>query len=141
MENQVFTRLREYQVVVCKRCEHAVRPAEILSHLKGPRHRIAYRTAIQIAHAVRQWDGVAANPDEEVTVPTRAQRPITGLKEPQSGWLCVRDPAQCRYISTSIKTMKNHWKQAHKWVAFGRGGRPRGPYAAYGEREIQQSMA
>lgn len=74
-------------------------------------------------------------------MPATVEGPIPGLKEPQTAWLCIREPRQCRYISNSIKNIKNHWQQAHRWTAFRHGGRPPGQHAAQGEQEIQQSMA
>lgn len=107
MEHHLSTRLQEFRVIICQRCEYAIHSIEVYSHLKGHYHRLSHQTAGQVSQAVQQWE-VARNPDLEVNVPKTAQRPIPGLKQPLPGWLCNCEPARCQYICQNIKSLKEH---------------------------------
>jgi len=114
MEDQLFTRPLEKPIIICKKCQLAVRPKEVIQHLNGTHHRVPLAAARQISEAIQRWDGVQAC--DQWTVPTAVAESIPGLPIYTDGILCNR-VSGCGFVSRSIKTMRNHWHADHQWVS------------------------
>lgn len=137
MEDRLFTRPHDVPIIVCKKCQHAVRPKEIIRHLQGTHHRVPLATARQTSEAVRQWDGVRAC--DQWTAPTVVTESITGLPIYTDGILCNR-VSGCGFVARSIKTIRNHWHAEHQWTSQNvRRNRQQAHAHAHAQREITQA--
>jgi hypothetical protein len=58
MEAELFTRPHEVPIIICKKCEYAVRPKEVIYHLHSTQHRIPLSIARQISETMFKWDKV-----------------------------------------------------------------------------------
>lgn len=114
MEDQLFTRPHEVPIIICKKCQYAVRPKEIIRHLQSTHHRVPLATARQMSEAIHQWDGVQAC--DRWMVPTSVMESIIGLPIYTDGILCNR-VSGCGFVARSIKTIRNHWHAEHQWTS------------------------
>lgn len=121
IECEYFEHVAEYQIVVCKKCRHAVLPSHIRSHLQRV-HKVKLQQAEGIAKRVCAWPRVVEYASE-IAVPERAILAIHELPVYTDGLLCQLDPNR-RQILRSTGAIRNHWKQAHNWTPRGTKGRP-----------------
>ena len=139
MQNQLFHEPSTDPVFVCKTCEHVVRPREVLRHLQSANHRLPMRIARQIAHIVQTSD--RAHECDEWQPPTVVDQPIPNLPVFSDGILCEKGPF-CQFIARTVKTMRQHWRDHHGWVAptnHGGGRRlPTSEVISAAEQQIQQ---
>ena len=136
MADQLFTQPREVPVIVCKKCQHAVRPKEVIRHLQSTHHRLTRPTARQVFDAIQQWDGVQAC--DQWTVPARVSEPIPGLPRHTDGILCTRDPA-CGFVARSSATIRTHWRVEHRWSALQGHGNSRYEDRTAAEQDFQRA--
>ncbi|KAG2000805.1 hypothetical protein GB937_010817 [Aspergillus fischeri] len=80
MEQQLFIKLSQPLVIICRSCCHGVWPAKA--------------TAKQIHQDVQSWEGVEHDP-HAVQWPSRITQSIPHLDEYPNGLLCQRDQARC----------------------------------------------
>ena len=111
MEDQLFTRPREVPIIICKKCQIAVRPREVIQHLHRTHHRIPLATARQASEAIQRWESVQAC--DQWIVPTIVTESIPGLPIYTDGILCKR-LSECGFVARSIRTMRNHWHSEHQ---------------------------
>src|ERR1700716_1393544 len=97
--DQLFVRATQFPVIICRQCQYAVRPKQIIYHLTHGQHQISIVRARQIAQTIEEWDGVEENPDE-LWYPTGIDQPIEGLQIYSDGLLCKR--GRCSYICRNI---------------------------------------
>jgi hypothetical protein len=121
-EHQLFIKIDQFSVIICRQCQHAVWPSEVEQHLKG-KHHLSKKDAQHIQTAIQQWDGLEYIPTP-LELPTTIDDPIPEIKLHHDGLLCQREPSQCYYITRSIKVMKQHWRDNHQWSARHQKGRP-----------------
>jgi len=114
MEDELFTRPYEVPIVICKKCQYAVRPTEIIRHLQSTHHQLPLATARQISEAIYRWDGVEAC--DHWIVPISVAESIPGLPMYTDGILCNR-VSGCGFVARSIKTIRNHWHAKHGWIS------------------------
>ena len=114
MEDQLFTRPHEVPIIICKKCQYAVRPKEIIRHLQSTHHRVRLATARRISEAIHQWDGV--HTCDRWIVPTTVTESIPGLPIHTDGMLCTR-VSGCGFVARSTKTIRNHWHAHHQWAS------------------------
>jgi hypothetical protein len=74
----VFSRLREYGLIVCKSCRYAVWPAEVDSHLADPHHRVAREDRQRIREEMQSWQGLATS-EEMLELPDQLEEAILEL--------------------------------------------------------------
>lgn len=87
-----FIRNTEFKIAICRQCEYAVKPREIIRHLTNPNgtYRINQAVAEQIFHIIDdQWIDMD---DDHTTFPIVVQKPILGLTIYQDGLLCSMCP-------------------------------------------------
>ena len=120
--NQLFSRPRDYPVIICQQCEYAVRPKQVVYHLTHSPHRTPIAVARQVAQSIEEWDEVEEDPDQ-LWFPTAINKPIEGLTTYQDGILCTQS-AHYGYVCRNVKAMKIHWRQEHGWSIYQQSGRP-----------------
>ena len=136
MEDQLFTRPHEVPIIICKKCQYAVRPKEIIRHLQSTHHRIPLATARQISEAIHQWDKVQEC--DQWTVPNTVTESIPGLPIYTDGIQCIRDP-QCHFVARTVTTMTKHWRTKHQWSALHGPGPQRAQHRTTAEQDFQQA--
>jgi len=94
--NQLFVRLPEYQVIVCRKCQYAIRPSRIVDHLARSNHQVSPSRAREVQATVLTWDGYVEDP-QQLVLPTSVPRPIEGLAVYTDGLLCTVAP-DCGYV-------------------------------------------
>jgi hypothetical protein len=135
--DQLFIRATQFPVIICRRCEYAIRPKQVIAHLTSTQHRIPITIARQVAQTIDEWDNIHRNPDE-LQYPMWINQPIDGLQIYHDGILCKR--GVCGYICRSIKNMKKHWRTNHNWSAYTHAGRPQLSDIEASEQAIQGAM-
>jgi hypothetical protein len=106
-----FTRLREYEVIICKECQHAVWPNEVDSHLGGRHHKMKKEERGLVQEAINLlWRGLITEPTQFIA-PVEVEDNITELPS-YEGWIC----RFCAYITTTEKSLKGHWREEHGWT-------------------------
>ena len=128
---EYFTHLPEFQVIVCKQCQHAVLPSFIHAHFRGKHHRLEKEERERIIDVVVEVDGLIENNEAlrqcEFPFPPPTSKPIAALVKPRrDGIQCTitGDNGACGYICCSLRQMQDHSKEAHNWKSQNRG-RPR----------------
>ena len=102
--DKLFIRLPEYQVIVCRKCQHAVRPTGIVEHLRRSNHKISAPHARLVQEAVLTWDGWVEDP-QQLRFPTYVQQPIEGLAIHTDGLLCTVN-LDCGYVCRSERSIR-----------------------------------
>lgn len=136
--DQLFIRLPEYQVIVCRKCQYAVRPTGIVEHLRRSHHQIPASHARHVQETVFTWDGWVPDP-QQLVFPTHVQRPIEGLATYTDGLLCTVNE-NCGYISRSERSMRQHWRNEHGWCVSGQRGRVRQQDVPITQESIELAM-
>lgn len=119
---QLFVWLPTYQVIVCRKCQHAIRPSRIVRHLRRSNHQIRPSHARHIQETVLTWDRCAEDP-QQLVLPISVQRPIEGLAVYTDGLLCTVT-TDCGYGCRSKERFRKHWRQEHNWTTASRGRVP-----------------
>ncbi|KAJ5604334.1 hypothetical protein N7510_005162 [Penicillium lagena] len=135
--DQLFARATPFPIIICRQCEYAVRPKQVLYHLTHSPHRIPVSVARQVAQTISNWDCIEENPDE-LQYPIWVDQPIKGLRTYNDGLLCKR--GQCGYVCRNLKTMKIHWRQEHSWSIHDHAGKPQRSEIEASQQAIQDSM-
>ncbi|KAJ6126282.1 hypothetical protein N7471_010775 [Penicillium samsonianum] len=116
--HQLFCVNAQFRVLICQKCQYAVRQDHVKTHLSSTMHRIPSPHAEYIQNIVQQWDGI----DEEPEVsrwPHQIEEPIPELPVYEDGILCRKCEV---YTCRQIRTMKAHWIETHHYrVQQGRG--------------------
>ena len=122
MASQLFDQPSTDPVLVCKRCNFAVRPREVFRHLQSSNHRFSKPRARQIAEAIQTSD--YAQECDEWQPPPVVNNPIPNLPVFSDGISCEMGQF-CQFIARTENTMRQHWRDQHSWVAPKHpGGRP-----------------
>jgi hypothetical protein len=122
-EHQLFGRIDQFGVIVCRQCQHAVWPSEVEHHLRGKSHQLTRQDAHQVHAAIQQWDGLE-HISTSLELPAIIDQCIPELEQHVDGLLCIRDREECQYITRSLDVMKRHWREKHQWSIQGKRGRP-----------------
>src|ERR1700758_4813674 len=92
----------EYQVLVCKACQQAVRPAHFTAHLRGENHSLTRQESEEIVSRYKNFTLV--DPTVQVVGPTTLVHPIDHLQIYRDGLLC----AHCNFIYRAERVIKQH---------------------------------
>jgi hypothetical protein len=116
--HELFCVNAEFRVLICQKCQHAVRQSQVKTHLSGTMHRIPSTWAQYIQNIIQQWDYIDEEPEVD-SWPHQIDEPIPELPIYKDGILCQ----QCEvYTCRQIRTMKAHWIEVHNYrVQQGRG--------------------
>ena len=103
-----FTHLPAFHVVVCKKCQHAVLPNYIHTHLAAEAHDLGKRERQRIVEEVAEIDGLIGNEAalkiNEFLFPQATSPPIAALGELKNRLKCT----VCQYICCNIRGMRIH---------------------------------
>jgi Orsellinic acid/F9775 biosynthesis cluster protein D len=107
---EYFTHLPNFQVIICKECQHAVLPSHIDAHFAAkPQHGLGKKERQRIAEEIAEIDGLIGNEETlrrcEFPFPPPTSKPITALaKLNKNGMRCTFDIAgsPCLYVCCSI---------------------------------------
>lgn len=138
METQIFQKIPSLQVIICRHCRQGVRPAEIEQHLKK-QHQLPHADAHAISEAIQQWDGIQQD-SQAIQIPYELDEPLPILPCEPNGLQCCRLDPPCQYLVSSMKAMRNHWRDVHGWSQYCHGGRARQAQQAASQAELQQSF-
>lgn len=119
--SEYFSTNAEFQVVICRKCEHAVQKDNITAHLTSTHHRIPRSTARYIEQSIQQWDHIENQPNIS-SWPTQIEKPIPGLTIYNDGLLCLKCSI---YVCRHLKGIKRHWSEEHQWSPGSHRGRPK----------------
>ncbi|KAJ5742585.1 uncharacterized protein N7511_011337 [Penicillium nucicola] len=137
MEHQLFHQPSTDPVIVCQRCEHGIRPKQVVAHLQGTHHRLSLARARLVSETIQNWDRIEEC--EQWEPPSVISTPIPNLPIYSDGLLCTKIPL-CSFIGRTVKTIRQHWRDHHSWTApvnnVGGGRKQPGPSAA--EQQIRQ---
>jgi RecQ family ATP-dependent DNA helicase len=130
---EYFTHLPDFQVIICKECQHAVLPSHIDAHFVAkPQHGLEKDERRRIAEEIAEVDGLIGNEETlrrcEFPFPPPTSKPITVLAEPMKGYIqCTFETAGkvCQYICGTIRRMQEHCREEHEWKNKNKGGRPK----------------
>ncbi|KAF2482205.1 hypothetical protein BDY17DRAFT_155157 [Neohortaea acidophila] len=89
-----FYHILEWQIIVCKECQHAVWPQEVPRHLQGKQHQVLLQAARAIAIEVQEWPGVIHN-KTDLAIPLYIHGPIAELPLYTDGLQCRVEPERC----------------------------------------------
>jgi hypothetical protein len=120
--DQLFTPLQEYLVILCRKCQHAIRPSGIVEHLRHSSHKIPASHARQVEETVKAWGGCVEDP-QFLELPKSVRRPIEGLAVHTDGLLCTIT-TDCGYVCRSRESLRRHWREGHGWSTAARGRIP-----------------
>ena len=128
---KLFQHLPEYQVIVCKRCQFAVVPAQVDSHVRSHHKTIPKSERQSIVETVATLSNIAQEPGQ-VQYPSMDSKPVDGLPVYDDGLRCVKPIAhrECNYICRERTGITRHCRQQHQWKnPRTRGGNRRGEEA------------
>ncbi|KAE8371107.1 hypothetical protein BDV26DRAFT_299098 [Aspergillus bertholletiae] len=120
MDHPIFQKLDGLPIIIC-------RP-----------HRKPSAEAIQIQKTIQDWPGIVQQV-EEAEIPYKIDQALTGLPIYSDGLMCCHDSPRCHYISRTIKSMREHWRQIHGWSQNPCRGRVTREQWIQGETELRQS--
>jgi hypothetical protein len=110
--DDVFVRLREYGLIVCKSCRYSVWPAEVDSHLAGPHHRMAKKDRQRIREEIQSWQGLATS-DEMLELPDQLEEAIPELAL-HDGMMYNINPNICQNVYQKDGALRKHWQDIHQ---------------------------
>ena len=113
---EYFTHLPDFQVIICKECQHAVLPSHINAHFAAkPQHGLGKKERERIAEEVAEINGLIGNEETlrrcEFPFPPNTSKPIPALAEARrDGVQCTNaaNGRECGYICCSVKKMQEH---------------------------------
>jgi hypothetical protein len=121
---KLFIHHREFQVIICKRCQFAVNPASVKSHIQN-RHRTV--TKEQCARVIAFIDGLSqvAQSPGQVRYPDASSSPIPGTPIYANGLRCVFEieGKECNYTCRERSGIQKHCK-THGYKSPRQKGRP-----------------
>lgn len=114
--DKLFQHLPKYRVIICNRCQFAVIPGQIDSHIKSRHIDFSRAQRTQIVAHVATLSDVAQTP-EDVQYPRIDSAPVEGLPVIKDGLRCVHETSAgtCNYTCQTTKAMSAHCRRAHQW--------------------------
>lgn len=112
---ELFTPLRTLPILVCYKCQYAVRLSQIIAHLTSSAHKIPAGIASKIQEALPiLWPQLLTIFSSDLI---SNQPPyFNHLSLFDDGILC-QFTTTCHYICRTKKAMKEHWRTSHQWFA------------------------
>ena len=128
---EYFTHLPDFQVIICKECQHAVLPSHIDTHFAAkPQHGLEKDKQRRIAEEVAEIDRLIGNEETlrrcEFPFPPATSKPIEGLAAPQKDGLQCKlevEGKACEYICCTVYGIQKHYWEEHRWKSKNKGGR------------------
>lgn len=131
-----FHHSSEWHVVICKECQYAVWPNQIVGHLTNKQHALPRKIALSISDEIEQWPGIALFPSE-FRVPDSVTVAIDGLALYEGGIKCELGARTCRYVCRDWNTVKKHWREVHGFSP----GQKRGGSGRLRKEDIERQVS
>ncbi|KAI7279546.1 hypothetical protein KC340_g18885, partial [Hortaea werneckii] len=125
-----FHHSSEWHVVICKECQYAVWPNQIVGHLTNKQHALPRKIALSISDEIEQWPGIALFPNhsqyfEVQSTPDTDRRGIS-RSQAQETWSQVRERACSHYdeirasdiIRPGEADEVNPWLKRAGWLPY-----------------------
>ncbi|KAL2802149.1 hypothetical protein BJX63DRAFT_415743 [Aspergillus granulosus] len=138
MAHPIFQKIPDLQIIVCCQCKHGVHSKKVETHLRK-KYYLPTAEIQSIIQTVQQWDDIIWDP-AIVQIPRTLDSPLPIVPVHINGMQCRRDPIHCQYISTHVKRMRKHWREAHSWTQQTGSGRVPVPQQNEDQAEFQQSF-
>ncbi|KAI9035034.1 uncharacterized protein KD926_004698 [Aspergillus affinis] len=138
MEAELFQVLPQLKVLICRHCGYGVRLPEAENHLKN-QHALPHADVASIIQAIRQWPQIEQE-NTNIQIPTVLDIPLPILPCHRRGLLCQRGSDPCRFIASTMESLRKHWRQVHHWSQQTRRGRLPPSERARSEAELQRSF-
>ncbi|KAJ5455493.1 uncharacterized protein N7458_003757 [Penicillium daleae] len=125
----------EYHLAICKRCEHAVKPPEIIRHLSQRKgHGVPMRVAQRVCNMIHDaWPDVV---DEPSIFPTHVKQPIPALAIHKGGIKC----RSCAYVCRTTESIRKHWRLEHQFSVYNHSRKPRPSEVQAGQEKREHAM-
>jgi hypothetical protein len=107
LTQELFTPLSTLPILICYKCQSAVRISQVIAHLISSSHSLSARTASQIQEYLPTF-----TPNSIPNCPL----PFPHLPLYHDGIQCQFTPT-CHYVCRTTKVMKEHWRTSHQWLA------------------------
>jgi len=120
--DQSFTYLSEYRVVICKQCQFAVVPGQILRHLRDHHPSLSKEGQGEVIDRFKDIQDIA-HAKEDIRYPEPTSAPVPVLPVYTEGFQCTQ--AGCQYICQGLKNIQRHYRVEHRWVNPQKRGRQR----------------
>lgn len=121
--------------MICKECQYAVWPSQVVSHLTNKQHKLARKQAEAECEEIQGWVGVVQYPGEFVVL-LFVDSPIDELASFDDGIKCGLDDGECLYVCRGINTMKAHWRKIHGFSA----GQKRGGSGMLKKEDVERRI-
>ena len=125
-----FVHLPQQCLVVCLKCQYAVLPKNIDTHLKDEdTHNMPRDDRQRVIEEVQKIEGLIQERSElnSISFPPASDPPIPYLQEPRAdGMKCklFTEGKPCRYIACQIQKIQEHYRDKHGWENPQKRGRP-----------------
>jgi hypothetical protein len=112
--NKLFIHQPEYCVILCRRCKHAVNPAQIKGHITANHCGVTKQQRQQIVDFVAGLSHVAHTPDE-VRYPDVSSAAVAGLPIYDNGLRCTAqvNGRACSRTYREISGIQRHCHTEH----------------------------
>ena len=111
-----FQHLLQYHIIICRKCQFAVIPKQLESHIYGHHPSITPEQRQSIIEATARLTDVAPTP-EEVQYPRAGSPAIPGLPILWDGLRCVQQTSHgvCSYVCRERTGIQRHCREQHQW--------------------------
>ncbi|KAH0565678.1 hypothetical protein GP486_000934 [Trichoglossum hirsutum] len=109
-----FHHYPEYRVLVCKSCQYAIQPTQIVAHLRSDQHKLSRSQSEELADKYKNIQLI--DPRTEQIAPTIVITPIHHLPIYRDGLACNH----CHFICRSRDWIQRHQREVHN-IKIGRG--------------------
>jgi len=121
---KLFIHHRECQVIICKRCQFAVNPANAKGHIQSKHKTVTKEQCARVVEFIGRLSQVAWNP-AQVKYPDASSPAVPGIPVYANGLRCVFEVEgrECNYTCRERSGMQKHCK-THGYENPRRKGRP-----------------
>ena len=123
---QLFQHLLDIKVIICKRCQYAIVPAQVNGHIQRQHPSITTDERQSIVQAVTALSNIATTPESIKRL--HKEDIIKELPVFQDGIYCMYTTASevCNYVCRDLRGMQRHCYIQHQWKnPRRRGGYPK----------------
>ena len=110
-QHMMSIRHRDYQVVICKRCQFAVNPANLKGHIQSKHKTVTKEQCAQVTDFVNHLSQIAQNP-AQVRYPDASSLAIPGIPVYTNRLRCVFEieGRECNYTCRERSGIQKHYK-------------------------------
>jgi superfamily II DNA helicase RecQ len=108
--NRIFEHLPQYQIIVCRRCQFAVPPFQVNTHIQAHHNWEPKSIRVDVVAYVSQLSELAWVQDE-VVYPEAGSKPLSGIPVRSNAFECNR----CGFVCQTKNAIQSHCRTAHGW--------------------------